>query len=250
MMLQAAARAFVAEAFQRTIGRAGNLTELQCLQAIAILETGLGSSWKGPGVGSFNQGAIQRGGWPGAYFEYTDTHPKADGTSVPYKIGFRKYANEVEGFADLCRVVYVNLGRGTRVLPFASAGDLVGFSTGLHQYPCYYEGFGATDAERIAHHHAAVVRAIHLQAVELGEPEPQTAALPVTHPALFLGCKGPAVGVWQAKIGVKVDEEFGALTQAGTRAFQVRFGLPSNGIVGMPELIAAGLAPKPENATT
>jgi len=248
------ARALVATAFAQQFGRQGNLTELQCLQAIAWLETNYGGSWHGAGVGSFNMGAIQKGGWTGAVFTYTDTHPNADGTSTPYQIGFRKYSTAVDGFVDLCKVVYCAFDRGKRVLPAASRGDLIAFSTELHKYPCYYEGFGANDAERIAHHHAAVVNAIRLQCAEIGDPLPAqleapTGSLPTVATALFIGCTGPAVEAWQRVVGVAIDGDFGSLTQTATRAWQAKHGLPASGVVCLPELVAAGLEPAAEAST-
>jgi peptidoglycan hydrolase-like protein with peptidoglycan-binding domain len=238
-------RALVATAFAAQVGRQGTLPELQCLQSIGWLETNYASSWHGPGVDSWNFGAIQRGGWSGSFFEYTDTHPNPDGTSTPYKIGFRKYPDAVSGVADLCKVVYMAFDRLHRVLPAASRGDLLAFSTELHRAPCYYEGFGATDAERIAHHCAAVTSAIRLQCAELGEPMPNEPVLPVIAPALFIGCKGPAVAAWQAIVGVGTDGDFGGATQIATRAWQGKHKLPQSGVVTMTELVIAGLAPDP-----
>lgn len=236
-------RALTATAFASQIGRQGTLTELQCVQAIGWLETNYANSWKGVGIGSWNFGAIQKGGWSGSFFEYTDTHPNADGTSTQYKIGFRKYPDAVSGVVDLCKVVYFAFDRVKRVLPAATRGDLLAFSTELHRYPCYYEGFGASDAERIAHHHAAVVSAIHLQALALNEPEPQSTPLPVLAPALFLGCTGVAVIAWQKVVNVEPDGDFGGATQVATRAWQTAHKLPASGVVCAPELIAAGLMP-------
>ncbi len=242
MLSHVDARQIVAAAFHEQFRREGNTSELQCLQAIAWLETNYGASWKGVGVGSFNMGAIQQGGWTGAVFTYTDTHPMPDGTSKPYQIGFRKYPTAVAGFQDLCKVVFCAFDRGKRVLPAASRGDLLEFSTELHKYPCYYEGFGATDAERIARHHSAVLNAIRLQCVALREPMPEQTPLPVVDPAMFLGCHGVEVQVWQRVVGVKDDGDFGGLTQVATRAWQTAHGLPASGIVCLPELQAAGLA--------
>lgn len=238
------ARGYVSAAFSTVMGRAGTVPELQCLQAIGWLETNYGAAWHGPGVGSFNMGAIQKGSWPAAIFAYTDTHPNADGTSTPYSITFRKYKSAQSGFEDLCRVVYLAFDTRKQALIAAGAGDLLAFSTWLHKYPCYYEGFGATDADRIAHHHTAVVNAIKLQCAELGEQMPETAPLPVIAPALLLGCKGPAVGVWQKIVGAVVDDDFGMGTQAATRAWQTTHGLPASGVVTQLELEASGLAAK------
>lgn len=242
-MKHAEARKYVTLAFADVIGREGSLSELQCLQAIGWLETNYGAAWHGPGVGSNNMGAIQTGaGWHGAIFAYTDTHPNKDGTSTPYQIGFRKYGTATAGFDDLCRVVYTALDRATRVLPAAGACDLLAFSTELHRAPCYYEGFGATDADRIEHHHAAVVNAIKLQCAELGEAFPDPTALPRVEPTLLLGARGPAVRAWQHVIGATEDGEFGPQTQLKTRGWQFTHQLPPSGIVTSAELIVAGLA--------
>ncbi len=242
-------RALVETAFLNQFGRQPTRPEAQCLQAIGWLETNYAASWKGPGIGSWNFGAIQRGAWQGSFFEYTDTHPNADGTSTPYKIGFRKYPDAVSGVADLCKVVYMAFDTRRQALAAAGKGDTLGFSTWLHRYPCYYEGFGATDAERIAHHHNAVLNAIKLQCAALGEPMPETEPLPVIAPALLIGAKGPAVEAWQKIIGVKVDGDFGGATQVATRAWQHTHKLPETGVVTMGDLIAAGLAPVPTTPT-
>lgn len=237
------ARQLCAAAFAEQFHREGTTPELQCLQAIAWLETNYGSSWKGAGVGSFNMGAIQKGGWTGEVFTYTDTHPNPDGTSTPYQIGFRKYPNAVAGFQDLCKVVYVVFDTRKKALECAGKRDLLGFSTWLHHYPAYFEGFGRSDIERIAHHQAAVLSAIKLQCAALHEEPPEIEPLPVLAPALFLGCKGPSVGAWQAIVGAKVDDDFGGETQTKTRAWQHTHKLPETGVVTMADLVVAGLAP-------
>jgi len=65
----------------------------------------------------------------------------------------------------------------------------------------------------------------------------------VIAPALFVGCKGVAVEAWQKVVGAKVDGDFGPATEAATKTWQAKHGMPANGIVCMPELVAAGLAP-------
>lgn len=241
-MTHAEARKAVEIAFSDIIGRSGSLSELQCLQAIGWLETNYGASWHGLGVGSFNMGAIQAGpSWHAGVFTYTDTHPNKDGTSTPYSIAFRKYASAAGGFDDLCRVVYTSFDRAERVLPAAGACDLLAFSTELHKVPCYYEGFGATDADRIEHHHAAVVNAIKLQCAELGEPFPDPNALPTVAPALLLGASGEAVRAWRKIVGAPDGLDFDGATQLKTRGWQFAHHQPPTGIVTSSDLIAAGL---------
>jgi len=243
-MSYAEARAYVSQAFIEEEGRPGARSELQCLQGIGDLETGFGSTWTGPGIGSFNMGAIQKGGWTGAVFSYTDTHPNPDGTSTPYTIDFRKYASATDGFKDLAKVVYDAFEIRREALACASRGDILGFSTALHTPPVYYEGFGATDQERIAHHYNAVLASIQRQCAALGEPMPTLEPLPVIAPALFIGCTGEAVKVWQKIVGAKPEDGiFGGGTQTATRVWQKAHGLPQSGIVTQAELVAAGLAP-------
>lgn len=245
MMSHRDARALARAAFAQQFGREGNWFEVALAQAVCGLETGYASTWRPPGAGSFNQGAIQKGSWPGAVFTYTDTHPNADGTSTPYSISFRKYASAFDGVLDVVRVLYAVFDRGARVLPAATRGDVLGFSTELHKFPAYFEGFGATDAERIAHHHNAVVAQLKAQCAELGETIPAAQPLPTVTPALFVGCTGELVGVWQRAIGLvdaQVDNNFGPATQTATRLWQGKHGLPPSGIVCAEDLIAAGLA--------
>jgi lysozyme len=66
--------------------------------------------------------------------------------------------------------------------------------------------------------------------------------------ALLIGAKGPAVGAWQKVVGTGVDDDFGPLTEAATKAWQLQHGLPVTGVVTMADLVAAGLAPAPEPA--
>ncbi len=237
---EAEARQLVLAAFAEEFGREATTLEAQCLQAISGLETGHGSGWKGAGAGSFNMGAIQKGSWPYGVFTYTDTHPEKDGASTPYTISFRRYVNAVAGFADLAHVVYAANDRRKAALVCAGKGDLLGFSTELHKYPCYYEGFGATDADRIAHHHNAVLNQIQAQCAELGEAMPEATPLPVIAPALLIGCTGEAVKLWQKIVGATVDGSFGLATATATRAWQTNHGLPPSGVVCVPELQVAG----------
>lgn len=238
-------REITAAAFNQQFGREGSLNEVRFAQAICGLETSYASTWKPPGNGSWNFGAIQKGGWTGEVFTYTDTHPNKDGTSTPYSISFRKYKAPFEGVLDVIRVVYCAFAIRKQALAAAQRGDVLAFSTALHTQPVYYEGFGATDTERIAHHHNAVLGQLQAQAKALGEPMPEAEPLPVIAPALFIGCKGIAVEAWQRIVGTKVDGDFGGATQTATRAWQHTHKLPETGVVTMTDLVLAGLAPAP-----
>lgn len=254
-------RAALRDAFRNVIGREATLSELQCLQAIASLESGYGQYWKPPGNGSFNLGATQAGsGWNGATFEYRDTTPQPDGSSKSYVTKFRKYPSLVAGAEDLVRAVYVNAGRST-VLWAASAGQTERFSAGLYcvssqaakaeesaevleQFGIaptgYYQGMGKTPAERIANHHKRVVASIRAQALALNEPLPaDIEAMPIKPDLLRLGSKGSAVASLQEQLNrhgvtpvLKSDGEFGPQTQRNVIAFQRRAHLVADGIVG------------------
>ena len=166
----------------REYARAALIQEFQCdpsygeivaLAAIACLETNYGDGWQGHGVGSYNMGAIQCGGtWTGRRFAYIDTHPNANGTSTPYRIDFRKYATVEEGWSDLVRVVYINRGRHI-VREAAQAESWADVSAGLHQTG-YFEGHGATVADRIHNHLIALEGAIARANAEIEKEEQQT----------------------------------------------------------------------------
>jgi len=244
-------REITSAAFHQQFGREGNLNEVRLAQAICGLETGYASTWKGAGVGSNNMGAIQQGSWHGKVFTYADTHPNADGTSTKYSIGFRWYDTPFAGVLDVIKVVYCAFPIRAKALEAAARGDVLAFSTALHTPPVYYEGFGATNQERVAHHHNAVLEQLRQQCAALGEELPEVEPLPVLHPALLIGCKGPAVEVWQRIVGAKVDGDFGGATQTATRAWQHTHKLPETGVVTMADLVVAGLAPAQEpNPTT
>lgn len=239
-------RALIELGFSQLFSRQPTRTERQGVQAVASIETGDGANWHGPGVGSFNMGAVQAGaGWAGEKFSYADTHPQPDGSAKTYAASFRKYASPADGFRDLVQVLYLDHTRVVRVLPFATRGDWLGFSTGLHQAPCYYEGHGASDEERIANHCAAVLGAVERIAFELGEPGPDVGLAPagaIVPPfALCVGCHGDAVRVWQRIVKAYPDGDFRGGTQTLTRVWQLMRGLPPSGVVGAAELAEAGL---------
>ncbi len=247
-------RQILCEAFRVQFGREGRRCEMQCVQAVAWLETSYGAGWKAPQPGEdrtgsrcFNFGACQAGpSWAGPTFVYTDTHPTSSGASVPYTVKFRAYHSALEGARDLVKIVYVNRGRAA-VLEAAGRQDTAGFSRQLHNTG-YYEGFGATVGERISHHHDAVVKAIRRQCSALAEPLPNDiATMPVPHATLRLGAKGADVRVLQealAKRGARItiDGGFGPATLLALQMFQRASGLSPDGIVGPATWRALGLA--------
>jgi hypothetical protein len=239
-------RGILASAFSRRFGRAGTRCELQCLQAVAWLETSYGSGWKPPGADSKNLGACQAGAsWKGRTFVYVDTHPKADGTNVPYSVAFRFYDTWDQAADDLVKIVYVNASRSV-ALAAAGVEDTAAFSKALHDTG-YYEGFGATVGERVSHHHDAVVSAIRRQAKALGEPLPHdVATAPEVPPTLKLGAKGAWVRTLQERLraaghdDLTVDGGFGPRTLAAVRAYQIDAGLLPDGVVGPKTWLALG----------
>jgi hypothetical protein len=151
-------------------------------------------------------------------------------------VKFRAYPSALDGATDLVRIVYVNAGRSS-ALDAAGREDTLGFSTALHSTG-YYEGFGATVGERIAHHHDAVVAAIRRQAAALAEPLPHDIDTMPSPPAtLRLGAKGPDVRRLQEALvargaSLTIDGGFGYATQSALLAFQTRSGLAHDGVCG------------------
>jgi hypothetical protein len=79
------------------------LGELQASQAVAMLETYYGSSWKPPGVGSRNWGATQvPAGSDRPCFSYQDHH--GDGTA--YQACFGIYETDEEGIEAYLRAMW------------------------------------------------------------------------------------------------------------------------------------------------
>jgi hypothetical protein len=239
-MKHADMRLLLRDAFARVFGREPTTPEVQCLQAVASLESAYGQGWKPPGNGSHNFGAIQAGSsWNGPTFQYTDTTPQADGSSKPYVTKFRKYATPIDGAVDLVKVVYINRGRDKATLPPATEGDTLGFSRGLHSTG-YYEGFGRTVDDRIANHHKSVMASIRAQALALSESLPaDIAAMPILPALLRRGANGPAVVTLQKELNrhgatpsLVADGDFGAKTLAAVLAFQREAQLVADGIVG------------------
>lgn len=244
-MNHTSARALMTAGFLARLGRLPTRPEVQCEQAVGFLETDYAQSWRPPGAGSWNLGAMQGTG-PDGFFLYTDTHPNPDGTSTPYTTKFAKYADGPQGASALVYEVYVNHDRDTLVLPPATAGDTLGFSTGLHTSG-YYEGFGATVAERIEHHHASVLNACRLMALEIGELMPDgSTPTPLPLAALHQGVTGPRVEAWQRVLNAAgfvcaVDGVFGPKTRTLTMLLQKQLGVAMDGVVG-PATQAAAVA--------
>jgi len=264
------ARILSLEAFRRQYAREPNRSEAQHLQGVAWNETSYGTGWHRPPdwpagdpFDPENMGAVQKGhDWTGRTFRYTDTHPNQDGTSRPYVMDFRYYADAQKGMDDAARVVYVILDRIHQVLPYATRGDTLGFSTGMYDTH-YYEGFGGDEYKdgklvrtarevRIGHHRDAMLHAIALQAAALGEPMPDGSEPPHVAPrppTLRLHAQGEAVKKLQRLLNVQlptlsppldVDGGFGRLTRLAVEAYQKLRGLKVDGVVGWATWAALG----------
>lgn len=225
------ARAYARAALERVLG-ASSVNAERFLCGVACLESGYGDWWKGAGKGSHNLGAIQAGEhWTGETFSYTDTHPTDDGGSVPYAAQFRKYATLADAWDDLVRVVYVNCGRSS-VLRAAQAGDSLAVSWALRRTR-YYEGSGATQEERVARHHKALMRWVSAADAECAAP-----ADGVDRPTLRRGSgysggdEREAVRELQQALRIVADGLFGPRTEAVVIAIQHAAGIKTDGIVG------------------
>lgn len=227
------------------------LSVLQALQAVEWLETKYATAWRAYGRGSNNMGAVQYSRPPCDpvhSFQATDTSPNADGTSTPYTICFTKYATPADGAAGCAREMY---NRRPLVLAAARRGDFYGVSVELHRSR-YYEGFGATVAERIRRHYealSAAIAAIAQACDELVPTQPVPKPLePWTNdplddnPLVMRGIRGMYVKVWQTVLDkwlteheldpLAVDGIFGPVTDADTRVLQSAWSLVVDGKVG------------------
>jgi len=210
---------------------------LQACQGVGWLETDYGAGWHGDGAGSNNIGAIQAGNPPcnpATSFLYTDTNPTNTGTNVPYQVCFRRYATPELGWADLVRVMYV---KRPSVLEAAKTGDLYAVSEALYDTN-YYRGFGATKAQRVAHHYAALRSAVNRAAVALSEKMPDgfdpLARVLKWSWLVPIPSRGEDVKRVQRIVGIDDDGWYGSKTAAKVKAFQIAYhGLQPDGVVGM-----------------
>lgn len=226
--------AYARRAFETVFGVPASDGEARVLDAIAALESNRGAGWRGPGAGSNNMGAIQCGrGWTGDRFAYVDTKPNADGSSTPYRAEFRAYATPLAGWIDLCKVAYVNRDRGI-VREAADAEEWLLVSEALHSTG-YYEGFGRTVSERIAHHHRALTRALFRARGEQCPEYPIFAAFPTLRQGCHRGADSQiveAVRMLQGELEIARDGAFGPVTDAVVRRYQRAHGLAVDGAVG------------------
>jgi len=226
------ASGYAKEALRQTYLSEPTVGEVVCLQACSLGESGYGDYWKGAGVGSNNQGAIQKGaGWTGATFEYVDTHPiPGTNQSQTYRTEFRKYPTPVDGWEDLVRIMYKN--RPT-VHAAAISSDWYGVSREMYRTH-YYEGFGPDDASRIAHHDVMMRRGINRALVALNQTPVIVPPKPVIDipPTIQFGSVGLAVVLAQRELQLVADGIFGAVTRGRTQQYQSLHGLAADGKIG------------------
>ena len=246
MNLHQLTRARVANALELYYGAPPGADEIRALTGVGWLETNYSLGWaltkSNPTLDPHNMTANQCGqSWRGASFHGVDTHPNKDGSSTKYPADFRKYPNAVAdtddpilgGWNDSVRTVFVNRGRNAVRLAAAS-GDFHRVSE-LLKSTGYYEGFGSTIEQRIAHHFAALSKAIALADAACDEqplpiPDPNILEIP---PTIRLGDTGPVVQRAQWELQVAADGDFGTITQDAVIEYERTHGLiVDTGVIG------------------
>jgi hypothetical protein len=179
------------EAWPIVTGAAATLPELQIAGAVAAFESGYGTgtfrnrhvvtdetgftTFDTPGdpiSNTNNWGSVQCKGLPPCAtdcFEATDSSPFKRTPSNPlglYQACFKRPATAAEGAAIFIREITLR-----RPLSWAAMkrGDIDAFSKAMHDEH-YYEGFGATVAEREANHAHAVEQGVREIAAAMNEP--------------------------------------------------------------------------------
>ena len=223
------ARTMAAEALVSVVNENADFNAARHLCGVGYLESSYGRGWKGAGVGSNNMGAIQAGSsWKGETFLYTDTRPNPDGTSTPYTVAFRKYPTPQAGWDDLARVMYS--ARRRSVLVAASMGDTYSVSQFMRE-TWYYEGFGATQRDRIYNHFLALRRGIWAADAVAGVEVPS--GRPIGIPSTVRRwSRGDDVRTLQRELQIAADGIFGPITERTVRDYQSEHGLTIDGIVG------------------
>lgn len=86
-------------------------------RAVARLETFYGEGWKESGVDSHNWGAIT-GRYKGQSFQHRDSrYDEKTKTNIPYTTNFRAYPSDVEGAADLARLLNTKYPSAVSAVP-------------------------------------------------------------------------------------------------------------------------------------
>lgn len=100
--LHKAMRPVILAAFKQAVGREPTLAELQYVSAVAWLETRYGTGWPANMAQAHNWGAVQ------CYTEKEspDTcipHQDHDSGGTAFKVGFKRYASDQDGAADVVK---------------------------------------------------------------------------------------------------------------------------------------------------
>jgi hypothetical protein len=246
MNIRQLSRARTKTALELHYGSPPNANEIRALEAIGWLETNDSLGWaltkQSPLLDPNNMTANQCGdNWKGPSFKGVDTHPNKDGSSTKYPADFRKYPvalaetddNLKGGWNDSVRTVFINRQRNAVKLA-AAAGNFHRVSE-LLKSTGFYEGFGSTNEQRIAHHFAAFSGAIAsgdkaCNEEPLPRPDPKILEIP---PTIRLGDKGPVVKRAQWELQVAADSDFGPITQAAVIEYERTHGLiVDSGIIG------------------
>jgi hypothetical protein len=150
-------------------------TVVQGIAAVARHETGFGTYFpfaKKDGFVSHNWGAQQcstiakAGQCPAGCFPATDTSPTATGASIPYLACFQVNATEQAGALSLTRLLTVQRPEIAVALP---SGDAQVIAQAMRNAR-YYEGFGATQEERVKNYAVALERNAKINAKQASVP--------------------------------------------------------------------------------
>ncbi len=137
------------EAFKRVHGSTPTNAQLEAVMAVGRHETVFGQAKfrGGVGPGMHNHGAVQcckpnaNGECPANAFLSSDTTPNPNGGDTVYSVCFKRYASDVDGAADLIRII------GKRPLTLLKAGtsSLAAFAAGMYMQG-YFESTNAAKA--------------------------------------------------------------------------------------------------------
>lgn len=162
-MNDADGRGILVQAFAAAALAAPSRAELQIVGAISCVESGC----YGKAYGGTNWGSIQstaRPPCPPGTFEYGDTHPTSSG-SVGYQACFIEDPSPLAAATRLVRMLYHEPG-----FPAAArAGDSTAAAQAMYKAH-YFEGFGATPAQRVANYAKGIQANAESIAKRLGEP--------------------------------------------------------------------------------
>lgn len=141
-------RSVYLDAFKRVHNRTPSNEELEAVMAVGRHETIFATAKfrGGVGPGMHNHGAVQcckptDGGCPDNAFLSQDTTPSPNGGDVVYSVCFKRYASDLDGAADLIRIV----GNKPLALLKATGGSISGFAAGMYLQG-YFESTNASQA--------------------------------------------------------------------------------------------------------